>query len=91
VKLLPLSTLQIALGASLAVHTALLTVRLADPHAFDRVLQDNQLEVILVNANTREVPDKAQAIAQAALAGGGEEKSGRASSPLPPALINTEG
>ena len=90
-KLLPLSTLQIALGASIAVHAALLTVRLVDPQAFNRVLQDNTLEVILVNANTQEQPDKAQAIAQAALAGGGEEKSGRASSPLPPALLNTEG
>ena len=90
-KLLPLSTLHIALGASIAVHAALLTVRLVDPQAFNRVLQDNQLEVILVNANTQEQPDKAQAIAQASLAGGGEEKSGRASSPLPPALLNTDG
>ncbi len=89
-KLLPLSTLQIALGASIAVHAALLTVRLVDPQALNRVLQDNTLEVILVNANTQEQPDKAQAIAQAALAGGGEEKSGRASSPLPPALLNTD-
>ncbi|WP_296494457.1 TonB family protein [Rhodoferax sp.] len=88
--MLPLSTLQIALGASIAVHAALLTVRLVDPQALNRVLQDNTLEVILVNANTQEQPDKAQAIAQAALAGGGEEKSGRASSPLPPALLNTD-
>jgi periplasmic protein TonB len=91
VKLLPLSTLQIALGASIAVHAALLTVRLVDPQAFNRVLQDNALEVILVNANTRETPDQAQAIAQAALAGGGEAQSGRASSPLPLALLNTVG
>ena len=90
-KLLPFSTLQIALGASIAVHAALLAVRLVDPQAFNRVLQDNPLEVILVNSTTREQPDKAQAIAQAALAGGGEAKRGRAKSPLPPALLNTDG
>jgi len=91
VNLLPLSTLQIALGASIAVHAALLTVRLVDPQAFNRVLQDSPLEVILVNSDTREQPDKAQAIAQAALAGGGEATRGRAQSPLPPALLNAEG
>ena len=90
-KLPPLSTLQIALGASIAVHAALLTVRLVDPQALNRVLQDNPLEVILVNSNTREQPDKAQAIAQAALAGGGEAASGRAKSPLPPAPLTTDG
>ena len=90
-KLLPLSTLQIALGVSLAVHAALLTVRLADTQAFNRIMQDNPLDVILVNSDTREPPDKAQAIAQAALAGGGEAQSGRAKSPLPPALLSTEG
>lgn len=90
-KLLPLSTLQIALGVSIAAHAALLTVRLVAPQAFNRVLQDSPLEVILVNSDTREQPDKAQAIAQAALAGGGEARSGRAKSPLPPALLNADG
>ncbi|MBE0474199.1 MAG: TonB family protein [Rhodoferax sp.] len=89
--MLPLSTLQIALGVSIALHAALLTVRLVDPQAFNRVLQDSPLEVILVNSDTREQPDKAQAIAQAALAGGGEATRGRAQSPLPPALLNAEG
>ncbi len=90
-KLRPLSTLQIALGTSLAVHAALLSVRLVDPQAIHRVMQDSPLEVILVNSDTHEQPDKAQAIAQAALAGGGEARSGRAKSPLPPALLNTDG
>jgi protein TonB len=40
--------------------------------------------VILVNARSEEAPDKVQAIAQATLAGGGEARSGRAASPLPP-------
>lgn len=85
------STLQITLGVSIAVHAALLTVRFVDPEAFNRVFQDTPLEVILVNAKTNEAPTKAQAIAQANMAGGGEAERGRATSPLPPALINLTG
>lgn len=78
-----LSTLQIALGISVAVHAALLTVRFVDPEGFNRVFQDTPLEVILVNAKSEDRPDKAQAIAQASLAGGGDAEKGRATSPLP--------
>lgn len=85
------STLQWALGASLAVHAALLTVRFVDPETFNRVFQDTPLEVVLVNSQTNEPPDKAQAIAQANLAGGGDAERGRATSPLPPALIDLNG
>ncbi len=85
------STLQIALGLSFAVHAGLLTVRFVDPQRFDRVFQDTPLEVILVNARTRERPDKAQAIAQAALAGGGDADKGRATSPLPPSALTETG
>jgi protein TonB len=79
-----LSTLQIALLVSLGVHAALLAVRIVDPEGFDRVFQDTPLEVILVNKRSSEAPVKAQAIAQANLAGGGEAEKGRATSPLPP-------
>ena len=78
------STLTIALTVSALVHAGLLAVRLVDPQAFDRVFQDSALEVILVNARSNEAPVKAQAIAQANLAGGGDAASGRATSPLPP-------
>jgi len=78
------STLQWALGASIAVHAVLLTVRFVDTESFNRVFEDTPLEVILVNAKTNEKPDKAKAIAQATLAGGGEAEKGRATSPLPP-------
>jgi len=91
VKLRSFSTLQLALGASIAVHVVLLTVRFVDPQAFNRVFEDTPLEVILVNAHTGERPLKAQAIAQAAMAGGGDAESGRASSPLPPALLSETG
>ena len=82
-----LSTLQIALIVSLGVHAMLLTVRIVDPASFNRIFQDTPLEVILVNSRSGEAPEKAQAIAQAALAGGGEAQAGRATSPLPPSAI----
>ena len=85
------STLQIALGASVAVHAALLTVRFVDPQSFNRVFQDTPLEVILVNARTNEKPEKAKAIAQAAMAGGGELEKGRATTPLPTSLVTEAG
>ena len=86
-----LSTLQIAVGVSVAVHAGLLTVRLVDPESFNRVFQDTPLEVVLVNARSNERPEKAQAIAQASLAGGGEAASGRATSPLPPSALTSIG
>ncbi len=79
-----ISTLQMALGVSVAVHAALLTVRFVGPESFNRVFQDTPLEVILVNAKSNDKSDKARAIAQTNLAGGGDADSGRASSPLPP-------
>ncbi|MFY8103045.1 MAG: energy transducer TonB [Ramlibacter sp.] len=85
------STLQIALAVSVAAHAALLAVRFVDPERFNRVFQDTPLEVILVNARTQERPDKAQAIAQATLAGGGEAQAGRATSPLPPSVLSAAG
>lgn len=86
-----ISTLQLALGLSIAVHAALLTVRFVAPQTFDRIFQDTPLEVILVNAKSREAPDKAQAIAQASLAGGGSAEQGRASSPLPYSALTATG
>lgn len=85
------STLQIALGASFAVHAVLLTVRLVDPDGFNRVFQDTPLEVILVNTRTHEKVDKARAIAQTSLAGGGDAATGRATSPLPPSALTEVG
>ena len=72
-----------ALLVSLVVHGGLLTLRLVDPERFNRVFRDTPLEVILVNARSNEAPSKAQAIAQANLAGGGNVERGRAQSPLP--------
>ena len=86
-----LSTLQIALGVSVAIHAVLLTVRFVDPERFNRVFKDTPLEVILVNAKSNEKPDFAKAIAQASLAGGGQLEKGRATSPLPPSALTEIG
>ena len=79
------TSLQWAIGLSLAAHVLLLGFRWIDPAGFDRVFRDTPLEVILVNARSSEAPAQAQAVAQAALAGGGEQAGGRATSPLPAA------
>lgn len=86
-----ISTLHLALGVSLAVHAALLTLRFVDPEAFNRVFEDTPLEVILVNAKTNEAPTQALAIAQTNMAGGGDQEQGRATSPLPPAIASLRG
>ena len=85
------SALQWALAVSVALHAVVLTVRFVNPEGFQRVFQDTPLEVILVNAQTPERPDKAQAIAQHALAGGGDAEKGRATSPLPYTALTTVG
>jgi protein TonB len=82
-----LTPLRAALAVSIGVHGALLAVRFVDPEAFNRVFQDTPLEVVLVNSRSGDAPEKAQAIAQANLAGGGEVAVGRATSPLPPSAL----
>jgi len=78
------TVMQVALAISIALHAVVLGVRFVDPQDFNRVFQDTPLEVVLVNARSTEAPTKAQAIAQANLAGGGEAEAGIATSPLPP-------
>ena len=78
------SVMQLAIAISVSLHAAVLGVRIVDPEDFNRVFQDTPLEVVLVNARSTEAPTKAQAIAQANLAGGGEAEAGLATSPLPP-------
>ena len=79
------SPLQMALAFSLAVHGALLTLRVAAPEQFDRLFKDVPLEVVLVNTRARveTPPEHPQALAQTTLAGGGDQAKDRASSPLP--------
>jgi protein TonB len=83
--------LNMALAFSVLAHMALLAIRFVDPQPFNRVFQDTPLEVILVNGRSLESPEKALAIAQATLAGGGQLDSGRATSPLPPTQQSATG
>ena len=86
------STLQKALFISLVFHGSLLTLRVAAPERFDRLFSDTPLEIILVNTRTKaEAPEKPQALAQTQLAGGGEQKSGRAASPIATATTTALG
>jgi periplasmic protein TonB len=77
-----LTVFQFCLLGSAVVHSALLAVRFVDPATFDQVFKDHGLEVILVNAQGNEKVDKAKAIAQFTLDGGGSADKGRATSPL---------
>lgn len=86
-----ISLLQVCLGVSAALHIGLLSFRLVDPEGFNRTFENTPLEVILVNAGSEAKPDKAQALAQQNLAGGGEADKGRATSPLPPSPDNAVG
>jgi protein TonB len=86
-----LSTLQVALIVSVGAHGALLYLHAFQPEAFNRMFEESPLEVILVNSRSGEAPEKAQAIAQASLAGGGESDAGRATSPLPPSALTELG
>jgi len=73
-----------ALGLSLALHAVLLSMHFKFPDA-RRWKQDSApLEVVLVNAKTRERPAKADVLAQSNLARGGSvEDQRRAKTPLP--------
>src|SRR5687768_18226574 len=72
-----------ALGLSLALHAAALAVHFKLPQA--RSSSENQaLEVVLVNAKTRERPVRAEVLAQSNLdRGGNVDENRRAKTPLP--------
>src|SRR5204863_3864385 len=73
-----------ALGLSIALHIMLLAMhfRLPDPSRWKS--QSQPMEVVLVNAKTRERPTRAEVLAQANLdRGGNVDERRRARSPLP--------
>ncbi len=83
--------LAIAFAISLGLHAALLSTRFALPDTKPPV-RDRGLEVVLVNARHERAPEKAEALAQANLDGGGtSEKEHRPKSPLPPQEATREG
>jgi protein TonB len=78
-----LTPLQIALAVSGLVHAGLLMLHFVAPIKPERVLRESPLAVVLVNGQNEAAPEQASAVAQANLSGGGNEASGRASSPMP--------
>jgi len=79
------ATMQVALVASLAVHAFIVIgmgIRWLPTPKWDA--PHNVMDVVLVNARSHEKPQKADALAQANLAGGGNtDQKQRASSPFP--------
>ncbi|MDR0440337.1 MAG: energy transducer TonB, partial [Candidatus Accumulibacter sp.] len=75
--------LWIAIGVSLLLHGAALSLHFKFPEA-SRVLRGKVLDVVLVNARSTRKPVDAQVLAQANLDGGGNSDEERiAQTPLP--------
>jgi len=72
-----------AIGTSIVLHAILLAVHFKFPTTF-RPQSEQRMDVVLVNAKTRERPTKADVLAQANLdRGGNVDERRRARSPLP--------
>ena len=75
--------LMLAITISMILHGIVLSLHFAFPEA-SRALQKKALDVILVNAKTKDAPLEAKAIAQANLDGGGNtDEDRRVKTPLP--------
>jgi periplasmic protein TonB len=73
-----------AIGLSLALHAVALAVHFKIPEAIRLKFESQPLEVVLVNARTKEKPAKAETLAQTNLdRGGNVDESRRAKTPLP--------
>lgn len=76
--------LNLAIGASLALHAVVLSIHFKLPDAISKATQ-RSLDVILVNSKSATRPTDAQAKAQTDLDGGGNTpEDRRATTPLPP-------
>ena len=76
--------LLVSVGVSLLLHAILLTVHFRFPDAMRWTSSNQPLEVVLVNSKTKEKPDRAKALAQSNLDGGGNtDAKQRATSALP--------
>src|SRR5262245_5200802 len=73
-----------AIGVSLALHAVAMAVHFKFPDAIRWKAENQPLEVVLVNARTKEKPAKAEVLAQANLdRGGNVDENRRAKTPLP--------
>lgn len=81
----PTRVLELCLLVSVIVHVGILLIRLVPEQRLDRLLNIEQLDIILVNAlSNSKSPNEVQALAQTNLQGGGDANDKtRATSPLP--------
>ena len=76
--------LSLAIGVSIVLHAVALSVHFTFPNALRWQSANAPLEVVLVNAKTRDKPSKADVLAQANLdRGGNVDDKRRAKTPLP--------
>jgi protein TonB len=76
--------LVVSVAVSILLHAVLLTIHFRFPEAIRWKADSQALEVVLVNSKTRDKPERARALAQANLDGGGNSDARqRATSPLP--------
>ncbi|MEY4283891.1 MAG: hypothetical protein RL111_566 [Pseudomonadota bacterium] len=89
----PTRVLELCLLASLLIHAAVLAVRFVPAQRLDRLLNVDQLQIILVNAlSNAPTPDQVQALSQTNLKGGGESPNKvMAASPLQRTAQNQAG
>ena len=81
-----------AVGISILLHGALLSMHFKFPDSLRWKSPNQPLEVVLVNAKTRERPSRAEALAQANLdRGGNVDQNRRAKTPLPVTAPRTPG
>ena len=81
-----------AVGISILLHGALLSMQFKFPDTLRWKSDQQPLEVVLVNAKTREKPSRAEALAQANLdRGGNVDQRRRAKTPLPVTAPRTPG
>jgi periplasmic protein TonB len=73
----------VAMFISICAHAAMLAMHFELPSKLNFTSVPPSLDVVLVNARSDTKPDKAEALAQHNLDGGGDRDKGRASSPLP--------
>ena len=75
--------LTIGFAISLLIHLAVMMVRFAPPDPLKFIPSESQLEVVLLNAQTKAAPLAPEVLAQVNMEGGGDRDSGRSRSPLP--------
>ena len=75
--------LTVGVLVSLVLHLAVMMVRFAPPDPLKFIPNESQLEVVLLNAQTKDAPLAPEVLAQVNMEAGGDRDSGRSRSPLP--------